>query len=63
MPFRAPWRRRDAAGRLTRALLRHRHRLLPAISFVAGWASYVLVERSAATVSYTHLTLPTICSV
>lgn len=48
MPFRAPWRRRDAAGRLTRALLRHRHRLLPAISFVAGWASYVLVERSAA---------------
>lgn len=44
----APWRRRDRAGRGLRRLLRRRHMLLPLASFIAGCASYALVERSAA---------------
>ena len=43
-----PWRRRDALGRAARWVLRRRHVLMPTASFLAGCASYLLVERSAA---------------
>lgn len=45
---RKPWRRRDGLGRAARWVLRRRHVLMPTASFLAGCASYLLVERSAA---------------
>lgn len=44
----APWKRRDRTGRWARWLMRRRHILLPLASLIAGWGSYLLVERSAA---------------
>lgn len=44
----AAWRRRDRTGRALRWTLRRRHLLMPLASFMAGCASYFLVERSAA---------------
>lgn len=47
-PPGAVWRRRDRLGRALRWILRRRHVLMPLASFMAGCASYFLVERSAA---------------